>query len=96
MRIVHKKDVARFLKNFQTLSSYDELGKKEYFVFRDKERNGQWTLMYYRAEDKWTIHGKGKDYCDKGETTLSPSDLEQLLYKNRRFVNDTLRNKKTA
>ncbi len=94
--IVYKKDVYKFLKNFKNLSSFDEDGQKQYIVFKDKERDGQWTLMHYPADNTWTIHGKGSGYCDEGETSLTRNEVETFIYKNRKSVNTVLRALKTA
>ena len=94
--IVYKKDVYRFLKDFKNFSSFDSEGQKEYLIIEDRARDGQWTLMYYPLDNKWTIHGKGKDYCDEGETALAKNEVETFIYKNRKAVNNILRALKTA
>ena len=94
--IVYKKDVYKFLNNFKNFSSYDSTGQKEYLVIEDKVRHGHWTLMYYPLDNTWTIHGKGKDYCDEGETALTKNEVEMFIYKNRKAVNNILRALKTA
>ena len=94
--IVYKKDVYRFLEDFKNFSSYDSEGQKEYLIIEDKVRDGQWTLMHYPLDNKWTIHGKGKDYCDEGETALAKNEVEMFIYKNRKAVNTILRALKTA
>lgn len=94
--IVYKKDVYRFLEDFKNFSSYDSEGQKEYLIIEDKVRDGQWTLMHYPLDNKWTIHGKGKSYCDEGETALAKNEVEMFIYKNRKAVNTILRALKTA
>lgn len=92
--IVSKKDIEYFQNNFIDVATYDPKGNKHYFVFRDSVRNGNWTLMHYQAEDKWTIHGKGLDYCDESEKELTNEELIKFIYKNRKYINNELRSKK--
>ena len=94
--IVFKKDIVRFLKNFKKVSSYDEQGQKEYFVFADGQRKGRWTLMFYRDQNKWTIHGIGENYCDEGETTMERTELIDFIYRNRKSVNNSIRDLKAS
>lgn len=89
--IVFKKDIANFLINFNLISNFDEQGKKEYFVFDDGKRRGKWTIMFYRDEDKWTIHGMGEHYCDEGERTMTKAELTDFIYRNRKSVNNSIR-----
>ncbi|PLS07083.1 hypothetical protein [Neobacillus cucumis] len=92
--IVSKKDIEYFLNNFLDIAEFDKQGNKHYFLFQDYTRNGDWTLMFYKEEEKWTIHGKGLDYCDESEQELERNELIQFLYKNRKYINNELRSKK--
>ena len=94
--IVFKKDIANFLADFKRISSFDEKGQKEYFVFADGKRKGKWTLMFYRDENKWTLHGMGEHYCDEGETTMTEAELVNFIYRNRKSVNNSLRKLKAS
>lgn len=94
--IVYKKDITNFLDNFQKVSSFDEQGQKEYFVFADTKRKGKWTIMFYPSESKWTIHGIGENYCDEGETTLTQNEMIDFVYRNRKSVNNSIRALKIA
>ncbi|MEH7094402.1 hypothetical protein [Neobacillus vireti] len=94
--IVSKKDIECFLENFLDLAEFDQQGNKHYFIFQDHTRNGDWTLMFYPDGEKWTIHGKGLDYCDDCEKELTRTELIQFLYKSRKYVNNELRNKKAV
>lgn len=94
--IVSKKDIENFLENFLDLAEFDQQGNKHYFIFQDNTRNGDWTLMFYPAEEKWTIHGKGLDYCDESEKELTRTELIQFLFKSRKYVNNELRSKKAV
>lgn len=85
-----RKDVEEFLNRFKNVARYDELGKKHYFVFDDNKRGGQWTLMHYE-NGSYSIHGKGKTYCDEEECYLSTVELTKLLWNNRKALNSTLR-----
>lgn len=89
--IVYKRDIEYFLNNFKNIASYDNTGQKFYFVFEDNKRKGKWTLMYYENEGKWTKHGKGENYCDIGETQYDKEKLIDFIYKNRKYINNTLR-----
>lgn len=88
-----KKDIEQFLMDFPQIAFYDEQGNKYYFVFDDKQRNGQWTLMFNEHTKAWTIHGKGETYCDPGEQLLEPIEMIQFIWKNRASVNKVLRQK---
>ena len=94
--IVFKKDITKFLADFNRISSFDEKGRKEYFVFADGKRNGKWTLMFYRDENKWTIHGMGENYCDEGETVITEAELINFIYRNRKSVNNSIRQLKVS
>lgn len=89
--IMYKKDVDYFVENFKSISSFDEEGSKFYFVFEDHIRGGQCTLMFYEHEQKWTIHGKGTDYCDVSETSLTNEELKTIIYKRRKYINNVIR-----
>ncbi|WP_050182261.1 hypothetical protein [Domibacillus robiginosus] len=89
--IKSNKDIEQFLDDFVRISLYDEKGNKHYFVFEDKKRNGQWTLMLNEGTETWTIHGKGHTYCDPGEQVLEPTEIVQFIWKNRGSVNNVLR-----
>jgi hypothetical protein len=91
--IVYKKDIEYFLNNFLDIAEYDKQRNKNYFVFKDRTRNGNWTLIFYKEEKKWTVHGKGLNYCDKNEQELQRNELIQFLYKNRKYINNELRSK---
>ncbi|OCA84101.1 hypothetical protein A8F94_15355 [Bacillus sp. FJAT-27225] len=91
--IVYKRDIENFLNGFSDLADYDFVGKKHYLVFEDSIRNGSWTLMYYEADGKWTIHGKGENYSDEGEKELIKEDLINFIYKNRKYVNREIKKK---
>ena len=94
--IVYKKDIDQFLADFKSISSYDEVGKKYYFIFEDHVRGGHWTLMYYDQEGRWTAHGKGELYSDIEETPLSGDQLKLFIYKNRKYINNVIRHLKVA
>lgn len=87
-----KKDIEQFLMDFPQIAFYDEPGNKHYFIFEDRQRNGQWTLMF-SEHTKWTIHGKGETYCDPSEQLLEPTEIVQFVWKNRGAVNKALRQK---
>ncbi|SDI21651.1 hypothetical protein [Alteribacillus bidgolensis] len=83
--IKRKNDINEMLKAFDSIADYDEHGQKYYFVFQDKKRGGQWTLM--KTGNKWSIHGKGKDYCDAEEIFLTSEEVVRFIWKNRSAVN---------
>lgn len=91
MNIRTKNDVSNFIKDFQELMEFDEKGRKFYFVFDDHERNGIWTLMEY-PDETFTLHGKGEDYLDEGETVISEEELRDFLWVRRKYVNNELKN----
>ena len=94
--IVYKKDVDQFLADFKSISSYDEVGNKYYFIFEDPARGGQWTLMFYEKEGRWTTHGKGELYSDIDELPLSGDQLKLFIYKNRKYINNVIRQSRIA
>ncbi|WP_050184320.1 hypothetical protein [Domibacillus robiginosus] len=87
------KDIEQFSIDFPQIAFYDEQGSKYYFVFEDKQRSGQWTLMFSEDTRAWTIHGKGETYCDPGEQLLETTEMVRFLWKNRGSVNRALRQK---
>ncbi|KEF39109.1 hypothetical protein M670_01498 [Schinkia azotoformans MEV2011] len=89
--IIRKKlDAMQFLEKFTDIASYDYENEKHYFVFKDKERGGQYTLM--KKDERWSIHGKGENYCDDGETMMDDIDgLLVFIWKHRSKINHALK-----
>lgn len=89
--IIKKKlDAIQFLEEFSNFVSYDYERQKYYFVFHDKVRGGQYTLM--KKDGRWSIHGKGENYCDEGETMMDDNDrLLNFLWKHRSKINQELK-----
>lgn len=89
--IIKKKlDAMQLLEEFTNIASYDYETEKHYFVFKDKERGGQYTLM--KKEERWSIHGKGEHYCDDGETMMNDIDiLLDFLWKHRSKINQSIK-----
>lgn len=80
----------QFLEEFTDMVSYDYENEKHYFVFKDKERGGQYTLM--KKDERWSIHGKGENYCDDGETMMDDIDgLLVFIWKHRSNINRVLK-----
>lgn len=90
MTIRTKIDVKKRLDTFEEWASYDENGKKYYFVFPDAKRNGLWTIMKY-ADGVFTLHGRGETYCDQGEKVLKKEELQTIVWNNRKFVNEVFK-----
>ncbi|WP_017753490.1 hypothetical protein [Calidifontibacillus oryziterrae] len=90
MIIKKKKDAKEFLQNFLTVANFDDVNKKYYFVFEDKIRGGQYTLM--KKDEQWSTHGKGEDYCEIGETIYTDIDeLVNFLWLHRARINQVLK-----
>ncbi|WP_054636563.1 hypothetical protein [Thalassobacillus sp. C254] len=85
-----KADIEEVLGAFSQYADFDVTGNKYYLVFKDRQRNGQWTLM--NTNGKWSVHGKGEEYCDPEEMFLTYNELLTFLWKNRAAVNYTLKN----
>lgn len=92
MTIKTKQDIENLLSSFCDIAPYDEQGAKYYLVFSDKERSGDWTLMVYR-DGVITAHGRGIDYCDKGERVLKKEEARKFVWNNRKAINKVLREK---
>ncbi|MDG5471821.1 hypothetical protein P6709_08675 [Jeotgalibacillus sp. ET6] len=93
MKVIRsKKDAEHFIDQARNLFTYDESGKKFYFVFEDHTRRGKWTVMYYPGDERWSTHSMGEDYCDEGEAELSRDDLSAFIFKNRKYVNRAIKN----
>lgn len=90
-----KADVTQLMNQFASISEEDPTLNKRYFILDDRERGGVWTIMLY-PDGNWTIHGKGDDYCDEGETAMSPEQLATFLWKNRAAVNKQLKPAKAS
>lgn len=86
MKITSKKDAAAWMSSFTKNARRDDVRNKQYFVFEDRQRSGQWTVMRY-PDGQWTIHGKGDAYCDPDESPLSSEELTTFLWRNRAAVN---------
>lgn len=88
--IKRKSDIINLLQNAKNIFSYDENGEKYYFVFRDDERGGQWTIMRY-LDGHYTIHGKGEHYCDKEERALNEKSVVDMMWRKRKYINESLK-----
>lgn len=89
MIIRRRLDIQRLLETFTDVASYDEMRKKFYFVFADRNRDGQWTLM--NQEGSWSVHGKGEHYTDLCERNLEEEELFTFIWHNRAAINEELR-----
>ncbi|MFB4165170.1 hypothetical protein ACE1TI_15440 [Alteribacillus sp. JSM 102045] len=87
--IKRKTDVEEMMNSFISFADYDENGQKYYFVFQDKKRGGQWTLM--KTKNKWSIHGKGENYCDPQEIFLTTEKVIRFAWENRAAINNRRR-----
>ncbi|WP_102347155.1 hypothetical protein [Bacillus sp. Marseille-P3661] len=89
--IIRKKiDALHFLEKFQEIASFDDKNSKLYFIFADKIRGGQYTLM--KKDDIWSTHGKGEYYCDLSETYLNDIDeLIDFIWFHRGKINQSLK-----
>ncbi|MCA1029585.1 hypothetical protein LCL95_00905 [Bacillus timonensis] len=89
MLIRSSVDIENFLKDFNRFASYDSTKEKHYFVFSDKRRGGQLTLMLKGVN--WTVHGMGEGYCDIDETTLSAEECAKFVWFHRKAINQSLK-----
>ncbi|OMF33762.1 hypothetical protein BK133_13300 [Paenibacillus sp. FSL H8-0548] len=91
MLIKKKTDITFILENFNDLAQWDAIGNKYYFVFSDRKRGGQWTLMSY-GEDRYSIHGLGEAYMDESEFFFEKeSQIHSFLWENRSAFNAALK-----
>ncbi|WP_035179803.1 hypothetical protein [Alkalihalobacterium bogoriense] len=94
MLIISKRvHIEQFLTSFSEFASFDSQGHKYYFVFHDRERGGQLTLM--NTNGNWSIHGKGDKYSDIAETFLAVEEVLPLLWKHRAAVNHAIKEIRT-
>jgi len=89
MVIRKSTDIQLFLTDFKRFASYDPTNEKYYFVFHDKRRGGQLTLMY-KAGD-YTFHGLGEGYCDLQETILSSEECQKFIWFHRKAINQSIK-----
>ena len=87
--IRNSNDISIFLTDFKRLATYDSDKEKYYFVFHDKERGGQLTLML--TGDVWSKHGIGEEYCDILETIFSEEECTSLVWFHRKAINKSLK-----
>jgi hypothetical protein len=91
MQIRKKMDIDLVLDNFSSIAHWDNLDKKHYFVFADRKRGGQWTLMNY-ANDRFSVHGIGENYLDENESFFyERSSIVSFLWDNRSAFNAALK-----
>ncbi|NIK80396.1 hypothetical protein FHS15_005580 [Paenibacillus castaneae] len=87
MLIKKKTDIVFVLENFTSLAEWDAIGEKYYFVFADRKRGGQWTLMRY-SDNRYSIHGRGNHYFDENEWFFEELDqVYSFLWENRSAFN---------
>ncbi|MBD8068521.1 hypothetical protein [Bacillus sp. PS06] len=91
MIIRKSNDVEQFLTEFSRFATYDSDSSinKYYFVFHDKERGGQITLM--RTDNGWSYHGLGEGYCDPGETEITTEEGRKLVWLHRKAINQSIK-----
>ena len=87
--IRNSNDISVFLTDFKRLATYDSEKGKYYFIFHDKERGGQLTLML--TSGIWSTHGIGDGYCDIVETTFSEEECTKLVWFHRKAINKSLK-----
>jgi hypothetical protein len=91
MLIKKKNDIVFILENFKELAQWDASGQKFYFVFADRKRGGQWTLMN-NSDDRFSVHGLGEDYLDEHEYFFEESSqIHSFLWENRAAFNAALK-----
>jgi hypothetical protein len=83
-----KKDVFQFVERFASYSNWD--GIKYYFVFQ--KYKGTVTLMKYQ-DDTVTYHRMNELICDIKEIIIV--DVYEYLWKNRKYINQQLKNLET-
>jgi hypothetical protein len=92
MQIKKKSDISLILDNFEKIASWDSVGGKFYIVFEDRSRGGQWTLMKYADDGRYSIHGLGADYHDDEEQFFEDSTgVVAFLWDNRAVYNAAVR-----
>ena len=52
--------------------------------------------MFYEKEGRWTAHGKGELYSDIDELPLIGDQLKLFIYKNRKYINNVIRQSRVA
>ncbi|WJH34833.1 hypothetical protein N6H14_01195 [Paenibacillus sp. CC-CFT747] len=92
MQIKKKADAEFVIDRFNTVAHWDSDGEKHYFVFADRKRGGQWTLMK-DGEDRFSIHGLGEDYHDEDEMFFEErSSVVSFMWENRSALNAAFKN----
>ncbi|MDF2964274.1 MAG: hypothetical protein K0S39_6009 [Paenibacillus sp.] len=91
MQIKKKTDIEFILDRFPSIAEWDPSGEKLYFVFSDRKRGGQWTLMGY-SDNRYSIHGLGPDYLDEKETFFDERNgVISFLWDNRSAFNTAVK-----
>ncbi|OEH91955.1 hypothetical protein [Bacillus solimangrovi] len=86
-----RRDIEKFLNEFDRIAQYDVDNQKWYFVFVDYNRSGFWTLM--KKDEQWSLHGKGDTYSDIQERLIDREEVYRHLWKCRKAVNEELKRK---
>ncbi|WP_078555297.1 hypothetical protein [Bacillus alkalicellulosilyticus] len=89
LTISKKLHIEQFLSSFTQFANFDSPQNKYYFVFEDRDRGGQMTLM--NTFGVWSIHGKGENYSDLNETLLKEEEVITLVWKHRGAVNRAIK-----
>lgn len=89
MVIRSSNDIQVFLDEFKRFAAYDSTNGKYYFVFHDKDRGGQLTLML--LNDEWSFHGLGEGYCDKEESSLPLEESQRFVWYHRKAINKSIK-----
>ncbi|UQZ82334.1 hypothetical protein SK3146_01491 [Paenibacillus konkukensis] len=91
MQIKKKSDIETLLNHFSSFAQWDVAGKKHYFVFSDRKRGGQWTLMGY-PNDRFSVHGRGEDYLDEQESFFEEREsIISFLWEHRSAFNSAVK-----
>lgn len=89
MIIRSSNDIEVFLTDFTRFATYDSSKNIYYFVFQDKERGGQLTIM--QSENEWSFHGLGEGYCDPEETKLTVEESHKFIWLHRKAINKSIK-----
>jgi len=85
-----KSEIPMWLEQMERFSGFDKEGKKHYFVFDDKFRDGIITIMKYENKT-FTYHGKGEHYCDDSEIGLEEKEWIDFVWEHRKNINQALK-----
>jgi hypothetical protein len=99
MKIVRKREIVSFIKNFEVIAKYD--GEKYYITFGQISPKGTVTIMKYvdtelksdstLIGESYTYHRTNESFSDIKEIPVDIDTLKELIWQHRKAINQSMK-----